>query len=347
MKKNRLNILVSGLGRISWQFHLICLAKDPRFHLLAVADPLAERLNEAAAAYPGLHTYDSCRSMLESETEADLLIIASPTTFHCSQAIDSFMHGIDVFCEKPMSDSFADGMKMAESARNTGRKLMVYQPHRCRGEFLTFQRMVRGKLGRIFQSHRVYATFNRRNDWQSRTVCGGGMLNNYGAHYIDQFFAAFGAEKTEVRGASLLHSVGIGDADDIVNVLLRSPEGICGKVDINLGSAFFEDSWTVNGTLGSARYSVAEKSWLVHSLPPAGLSELPLQTGFAADGRRYSQEGEIPWRSESIPVEFQSPKIYYDMVFDFFALDAPPFVPVEESLELLRILDACRNFNAK
>ena len=70
--------------------------------------------------------------------------------------------------------------------------------------------------------------------------------------------------------------------------------------------------------------------------------KLTLQDGLAAAERRYSLEGEIPWIEESVPLIPVRPERYYDYVYDYFAADKKSFLPLEESLELIRILAECR-----
>ena len=337
-----LNVVVSGLGRIAWRYHLPTIQTDSRFNLLAVSDPVEERRREAEATYPGLRTYSDFHEMLKAEQSADMAVIASPTMFHREQTIAALERHLAVFLEKPMCESLASARQVAEAVERTGSKLMLYQPHRHYPEYLIFNRMVREKLGVITHSRRILARFNRRNDWQSRSSQGGGMLNNYGAHYIDQFLAAFGPGPIKIKGALLQRTVSIGDAEDLVNVLLESPSGVTGNVEINLGSAVSEDSWQVFGTLGCARFSAESGQWDLTYVKPGTLPELTMQEGLAAQDRAYSVEGTIPWIHESIPLSAVTQPSYYDFIYDYFALGKAPFVPLTESMELMRILNECR-----
>lgn len=337
-----INVIVSGLGRISWQYHLPVISKDRRFRLLAVADPDQERCREALAAYPGIRAYADFEEMCRQEPEAACAVLCSPTLFHRDQAETAMKYGLDVFMEKPMCDTFEAACQVAETAKENACKVLVYQPHRVRPEFLTFQESVRPRLGRIFHARRTFATFNRRNDWQSRVACGGGMLNNYGAHYIDQFLAAFGPGPLKVRGSALQRTVGIGDAEDLVNVILETPGGVLGSIEINLGSAFHCDTWEVFGICGTARWSWTDSEWKIRRVDEGTLPELTLQSGLAAAERRYSLEGSIPWIEESVPLRPVQPECYYDHLYDYFAAGKKSFLPLEESLELIRILAECR-----
>ena len=336
-----INVIVSGLGRIAWRYHLPKIKEDPRFNLLAISDPMEERRNEAAAEYPGINTYADYDQMLAAEKTADMVVIASPTMFHKPQTIAALERNLMVFLEKPMCESLESAQEVADAVKRTNGKLMLYQPHRNWGEYLMFQNKVRHKLGTITHSRRVLEFYNRRNDWQSRVDCGGGMLNNYGAHYIDQFLAAFGGP-VEVKGAVMQRTVGIGDAEDLVSVLLQSSSGVSGTVEINLGAAARSDTWEVFGTLGSAKYCAAAKSWVITYIEPGTLPELQMQQTLAAQDRAYSLETNIPWITETVECDTWDVPSYYNYIYDYFADNKAPYVPLSESMELMRILDDCR-----
>jgi len=337
-----LKVVVSGLGRVAWRYHLPTIWEDKRFQLLAVSDPVAERRREAEETYPGIRSYADFHAMLAAEPDADMAVIASPTMFHREQSVAALEHNLAVFLEKPMCESYEAAREIEQTVARTGGKFMLYQPHRNRPEFLAFRDQVRGKLGTVNHSCRISSTFNRRNDWQSRRDCGGGVLNNQGAHFIDQFLAAFGPGPVKVKGAVLQRTVSVGDAEDLVNALLVAPSGVTGFVEINYGSAVRCDSWEVFGTLGYARFDGMAQEWCLTYVKPGTLPELSLQTALAAKDRAYSQEGDIPWIRERIALDTAAAPCYYDHVYDYFAEGKAPFVPLSESMELMRILRDCR-----
>ncbi len=342
MKKNVLKTAVSGLGRVAWQYHLPLLAADPAFQLIAVADPLADRRREAETSYPGLKAYPDCATMLEKE-KPDLLVVASPTPFHMEQTLDALTRGCDVFCEKPLAITFDEALRIRRCAETHHRKLMVYQPHRVLQEFTALRQIIdSGRLGQVFLSNRTFRQYNRRNDWQSRLDCGGGMLCNYGAHFIDQFLAMFGGAPLTVDGVTLMRSVGIGDAEDVVALNLRNERNVIGQISINLGSAFPEDSWTVYGTCGTAHFENLDREWLVRSIHPGDLAKLELQSSMAATGRRYSQEAAINWREERITLPPSDRKQFYQEVKRYFRDDLPPLVPLADTMEVMRVISECR-----
>ena len=96
---------------------------------------------------------------------------------------------------------------MVETARRLERKLMVYQPHRLSSECLGAKAILEsGKLGSPYMFSRYSSNFCRRNDWQAFYANGGGMLFNYGAHYIDQIYIAPLTHINEAQGNVCLSS---------------------------------------------------------------------------------------------------------------------------------------------
>ena len=86
---------------------------------------------------------------------------------------------------KPFAE-FNDFYMIADYAKETGRKLMVYQPHRAAAPANQIKNIIAsGKIGKPYYIRFTRCGYVRRNDWQSLAKFGGGMLNNYGAHHID------------------------------------------------------------------------------------------------------------------------------------------------------------------
>ena len=339
-----MNVVISGMGRISWSYHMPTLSKDSRFRMIAAVDPLPERRAEAEATYPGLRTYADYSEMLRNEPTAELVVITSPTPMHKDQCIEAMEKGMDVFCEKPLAESLDSARAIAEASERTGRKCMVYQPHRVRPEAdLMRELRANGKLGRIFLVRRVCHLFNRRTDWQSQVAKGGGMIRNYGVHYIDQFLSAFGPGPLEIKGCSLQRTVGLGDADDVVQLLLRTPEGILGHIDINLACPFVENAWYAYGEYGSVAFTEGfTKATIRYLAEEDRQSALTLEDSYAAADRKYGRESNLNWIEEVIDMPKYDFPSFYGRVWNFFAEGGEPAVPLADSLEVMRIIELCR-----
>ena len=181
-----------GLGRIGWQFHLPELTSNEKFELAAVVDPMRERLEEVSAKGIDCKLFEDFDNMLAT-VKPELVAVASPTIFHEKQIISAFRSGADVFAEKPLAATLAECDNILQEMEATGRKLMVYQPRRLDKDALTADKIIKsGVLGKIHLIRRNIRNYNRRNDWQSQSRFAGGMLNNYGVHYIDQLCSVTG-----------------------------------------------------------------------------------------------------------------------------------------------------------
>lgn len=335
-----LRTAIVGLGRIGWQFHLPQVARHEGFELVAVVDPLQERLEEARSAFH-VQGYREYHELLDRET-LDLVVLASPTGFHPSQADAAFRHGCDVFCDKPMAASLEQADLMIAAMKRHGRKLMIYQPHRAGSDVVSLQEILRQALiGPVYMIKRASSAYTRRNDWQAFRKHGGGMLNNYGAHYIDQLLYVSGSRARRVT--CLLRTVAsLGDADDVVKVVIETEDGTSLDLDINMASAHPIQPWHVLGRHGSIVLDPERAAWRVRFFRSEELADIGVHDTLAAPDRRYGSGEHIPWREATFPLSDFEPVDFYARCYEYFALDRPPFVPVAESREVMRVLEACR-----
>ena len=137
--------------------------------------------------------------------------------------------------------------------------------------------------------------------------------------------------------------MGVGDADDVTQVLLSTPEKILCHIDINIGSAFSESGWYAYGQFGAIKMSEGFKKielrYLAEEDRKCGLE---LETGFAAQDRKYGRETDLHWIEEKRTLPEYKPAAFYDHVWSYFAEGGAPVVPLAESMEVMRIIDLCR-----
>lgn len=81
-----------------------------------------------AARYGG-KAYDSYQALL-ADPEIDAVSVLTPNFTHAEISIAALKAGKHVLCEKPMAVTLADCEAMAETARQTGKKLMIGQNQR-------------------------------------------------------------------------------------------------------------------------------------------------------------------------------------------------------------------------
>ncbi len=88
--------------------------------LLAVCDVDREHLQQALEiAGPGVQGYQDFREVCD-RTDIDLVQIATPPHWHALIAIAAARAGKDIWCEKPMTRTIAEGQKLVETVQKTG-----------------------------------------------------------------------------------------------------------------------------------------------------------------------------------------------------------------------------------
>lgn len=337
MKK--LKTAVIGLGRIGWCYHVPQVVKNPGFELTAIVDPLEERRHEGETTY-GTKAYPDLDALFRHE-KLDVVVIASPTRFHCRQALQAMENGCDVFCDKPMAMNLDEADAMIAGAKKTGQKLMVYQPHRATTEALSlYQCLHRPEIGPVYMIKRSMSNYRIRNDWQAFKEQGGGMLTNFGAHAIDQLLFLTDFSPIRKVSCALRTIVSLGDADDIVKGVFENEAGMILDFDINMAAAFPLKKWQIFGRYGTIIDDGA--TWKMRYIDPADLPDLSVQEGLAAEKRKYLSHDKIQWQERTIPFDSHPPIDFYEQVYAYFALNAPPYVPITQTREVMRLLHECQ-----
>lgn len=339
-----LKTAVVGLGRIGWRVHIPeILAKPDRFTLVAVVDVSQERLEEAKAAY-GVNGYNDISAMVAAE-KPDLVVIASPTHLHCEHACTAMQLGCDVFLDKPMAQDYETACEIARCAQQTGRKLMVFQPHRAfAGTNQAMELIATGKIGQLKSIRIVNMNYIRRDDWQAFKKFGGGMLNNYGAHFIDKALYMLKDKVNKVYCFTDTVAT-MGDADDVARILMRTEKGIRIDVDINQAAALTDNDFVAYGTCGAICSEVSEegvRQFRLRYYDPNAIPKPAASEHLAAANRQYSNDVELPWVEEVIAEDAGYAIDFYGKVYDYFGKGEEPFVPVEQTIYLMRILKHCR-----
>lgn len=341
MKK--LRTAVVGLGRIGWHKHIPEIrAHCRKFDLVAVVDTSAERLEEAKDVY-GIKGYTTLEAMISAE-HPDVVVIASPNHLHEEHACTAMEMGCDVFLEKPMAHTYESAKAIADCAEKTGRKLMVFQPRRASATTNQLMSIIdSGKIGKLSSIQVTRCGYVRRADWQAYRKFGGGMINNYGPHYIDGLLYMIRERiKRHFCTASVVASA--GDAEDVVKILLESESGIVMDIDINQAAAISHPEWLICGQYGAiiSEGAGAKQQFRVRYYDPNAIPAITASDDLAAKNRSYNNDVPIPWVEEVIPLDNSYEISFYDKLYEYVALDQPSYVPVEESLYVMELIQNCR-----
>jgi scyllo-inositol 2-dehydrogenase (NADP+) len=337
MAHRQLRIGVAGLGRIGWSFHCQQLARHPDWALVAVADTVAERRREAeetchCAAFADFA--ELCRV-----PGLDAVVIATPTHLHEPMVLTALDHGLHILLEKPMAPTCAEARRIVAAAEAAGTVLTVYQPHRLGALFQHFRAVVNdGRIGRVTMVQRGAFSYARRNDWQSLQKYGGGMLNNYGAHYLDEVLQLVGYDVRRLW-CTLQRVASLGDADDVVKILLEVGDGVVADCTISQASIGKAEEFVVWGTCGTVEYTANQI--VVRWLDPAALPPRTVDPSLASAGRRYPTE-DLEIHEEKVAVDPARELDVFANLAQAIRGTATLHVPPRETLALMEILARCR-----
>jgi predicted dehydrogenase len=173
MNPVRYGMIGGGQGAFIGGVHRTAAAISGHWQLVAGAFSATPEKSKASGAEIGVdpvRTYGSWAEMLEREAAlpADVQIeavsIVTPNHMHAFPAIAAMEAGFDVIIDKPLADTLANAIAIAEAAARTGRRIAV--THTYTGYPLVKQArelVARGQCGKV---RRVMVKYTQ--DWLSR-----------------------------------------------------------------------------------------------------------------------------------------------------------------------------------
>ncbi len=334
---------VIGLG-MGLNYHVPKIISHPNFELIAVSDVSLEKLELAKEKYNVLGYEDAYKMMVNEKP--DLAVIASPTQFHAEQAIQAMELGIDVFLEKPMARDTQEAQKIYEVKKRTGRKLMVFQPHRAFADTITVKSILeKGILGQVYMIKRTMSCFFIRTNWQAYKKNGGGTLNNHGSHFIDQMLYLSGGKPDNVS-CELLKVVATGDADDCARIMIKTDSRMLLDIEMNMVSSMNLTPWVIQGTRGTAMYTVNDEGKPVIRARYCK-SDVELEKSVYLPTGTVNEPAEHPWQIEDFEIKEEYALNYYDLCYEYYGLGKDPFVPLEDTLTVMEVLEKCHEVTGK
>ena len=118
-------------------------------HLQSAARKLDEHYRSKSVRTPVPDLCEDYRRVLE-RPDIDVVVIATPDHWHAKIAIEALRAGKDVYCEKPLTLTVAEGREIIRAANESGHVMAVGTQQRSGKLFQTAAALVRsGRLGAI------------------------------------------------------------------------------------------------------------------------------------------------------------------------------------------------------
>lgn len=336
----RVRVGVIGVG---WpgQRHIEGYRKQPDVELVAVCDVNEELLTETQLTHTIPHAFTNVDDLL-AMNGLDAVSVCLPNFLHASLAIKALASGRHVLLEKPLARTVAEGEEIAGAVERSGCILMMALNNRFRPDTLALKQLVdAGGLGEIYYGKAGWL----RRQWNplvrgwftDREKSGGGPLIDLGVHMLDLALWYMGNPHPVAVSGATYHKfqeqvapmIGHIDTEDLATGFVRLEDGRTIIVDASwISFTEYPDFiyCTLFGTQGGAsieRFTgQSQLKVFTEPAPDLPLTGMPLSTADSMSLLYASFSNEI--------------RHFIDCVKE----NRQPSAPVEQGLDVLRVLDA-------
>ena len=267
--KRRLRAAVIGYGPAfnMGKSHLAQMRDEAGFEPVAVCDVSEERLAVARKDYPGIATFASVDDLL-AKCEVDVVGVILPHNLHAPVAIQCLNAGKHVVVEKPMALSVAECDRMIAAAKKNKVMLSVFHNRHWDANILTIMKHL-PKIGRPFRFEAFAGGYSKPGTWwRSRKEVSGGVIFDWGAHFIEWMFQVMPYEMVEISGYGI-HEVWTETSnEDEVEAVIRFKDRAVGSYTESRVAAAPKPMIRICGTKGAI--TATHGSVTVHTHDRAG-----------------------------------------------------------------------------
>jgi UDP-N-acetyl-2-amino-2-deoxyglucuronate dehydrogenase len=253
----KIRFALVGCGRISTNHIQAIRRHAERAELVAVCDVDPARA-DAAAADTGAAAFHSLDELL-ARSDADAVILATPSGLHPAQAIRCALDGRHVVTEKPMATRWEDGKEMVRVCDQAGVALFVVKQNRRNPTLQLVKRAIEKKrFGRIYMVN-VNVFWTRPQSyydsaaWRGTWEFDGGAFMNQASHYVDLLDWLIGpVESVQAYTATLARHIQVEDTG-VASIRWRT--GALGSMSVTMLTypKNLEGSITILGETGTVR----------------------------------------------------------------------------------------------
>ncbi|HEY0158134.1 MAG TPA: Gfo/Idh/MocA family oxidoreductase [Thermoanaerobaculia bacterium] len=144
-------------------------------------------------------------------SDADAIVIATPSAMHAEQAIAALERGKAVFCQKPLGRNAEETRRVVEAARANDRLLGVDLSYRFTDAMVAVKRLVQEQtIGDVYAVDLVFHNaYGPDKPWfYDKQLSGGGCVIDLGIHLADMALWTLGFPKIERTTSRLFHHGG-------------------------------------------------------------------------------------------------------------------------------------------
>jgi predicted dehydrogenase len=320
------NVVVVGLG--FGQLHCDNILKTKGLRLLGVCDENMQRLAEAAQKYQ-VAAYSSFRQVLE-DPRVHLVALATPHSMHKDMAVAAMDKGKHVIVEKIMCLNLKEADAMLRARDRNKVMLTVHHNRRYDRDYLTVKKVLEsGTLGRQFLIEQRVHFYGFWGGWRQYKKFGGGLINDWGAHLVDQILLLNPGQKVREVFGGFHHQVFKTDTENHASIRMQFENGNEGVAEVGQLCGMRLPRWFVVAEKGSLRLD--DERW-----------ERRRKGGWDEDHLRLEMHRRVKGKDvkSSIPLLKSSWQHLYQNVHDHLAKGAKLAITAEQVRRVVGVIEA-------
>ncbi len=232
----KIKIALVGCGRISANHLQAIKHHQDDLELVALCDIEQQRLTTLMQK-ENVKGYTNLERMLQ-ESEADIVVLSTPSGLHAEQACMTAEFGKHVITEKPMATRWQDGLNMVKACDRAGVYLFVVKQNRYNATIKALKHAINAnRFGRIYLvTSNVFWTrpqsYYEQDTWRGTWEFDGGAFMNQASHYVDLLDWLIGpVESVQAMMGTLARNIEVEDTG-VLNIRWRS--GALGSMSVTM-----------------------------------------------------------------------------------------------------------------
>ena len=340
-----IRVLLVGFGLSGRVFHGPLIKATTGMEITGIVTRDKARRDNAMMMFPNATIFATLDEAFSKPKQFDLVVIATATSMHYLQCLESLNYGANVVVEKPIAGNEKDALEIQRHAIRTNRSVHVFQNRRWDSDFLTLQHLSQiTSLGYIKRFESRMESFNPvvPESWRNSPNPGdlGGLLLDLGIHLVDQAIELMGP--VHAVSAELESSRKNDIAEDKFTMLLQHSNDtssllIGSKAQSSIGSRFLAigESGLIRINSYDSQESELRKGTIPEQStwgqePPSSFAELELTTPENRIGVKRYPFLRGRWN------------YFYNEVFNSITVGSVPPVSIFDTVSNMKVLDAAR-----
>ncbi len=337
----KIKTAIASYGMSGQVFHGPLLKVNQGFKVVRILERTKENSREIFPEAEIVRSYDE----IINHPETELVIVNTPDILHFEMVKKALNAGKHVVVEKPLVQKSSQAEELLHLAKQKGLMLTTFQNRRWDGDFLTVKKVLEhGKLGRLVEFEAHYDRYRAQvaaDTWKEEGDQYIGVLYNLGSHMVDQVCILFGKPLAVTAHLKIIRTGGkVTDYYDL-------------RFEYKDFSVILKSNYLAKNP--GPRYSIFGEVGSFHKWGIDPQEEL-LKAGHLPVGDLWGKEPHDDWgilvyekdgvnyegKVETVAGNYNA---FYNNVFDVIRNGAELAVKPEQTIQVLKILEACLESN--